>query len=197
MARDTGQDLGPLEIAICGDLTEHESDIWEKLLAVPLGGECVLYFNSPGGSAYAALSLASLIVLRGISATGVVVGECSSAAIWPLAACRRRIVTAHSVLLFHPLKWESGEHVDISEAAEWARHFAHLERDMDGMLARLLGVAHEKLIAWMKPGRYVSGQEFAEAGLAELAELAPRHDLIPALPLMPPAAVARRKTRKP
>jgi ATP-dependent protease ClpP protease subunit len=196
MARDTAQELGPLEIAICGDLTEHESDIWEKLLAVPLGGECVLYFNSPGGSAYAALSLASLIVLRGISATGVVVGECSSAAIWPLAACRRRIVTAHSVLLFHPLKWESGEHVDISEAAEWARHFAHLERDMDGMLARLLGVAHEKLIAWMKPGRYVSGQEFAEAGLAELAELAPRHDLIPALPSLPPAVVAKRKARK-
>ena len=108
---------------------------------MPPGGECVLYFNSPGGSAYAALSLASLIVLRGMNATGVVLGECSSAAIWPLAACRRRIVTAHSVLLFHPLKWESGEHVDIDEAAEWARHFAFLEQDMDAVLARLLGIA--------------------------------------------------------
>src|SRR4030095_11857763 len=42
----------PLEIAVSGDLTEHEGKICEKLLAVPLGGECVLYFNSPGGSAY-------------------------------------------------------------------------------------------------------------------------------------------------
>src|ERR1043165_2028692 len=75
----------PIEIAICGDLSEHESDICEKLLAVSPGGECTLYFNSPGGSAYAALSLASLIVLRGMNVTGVVLGECSSAAIWPLA----------------------------------------------------------------------------------------------------------------
>ena len=154
-----------------GDLSEHESDIYERLLAVPPGGECTLYFNSPGGSAYAALSLASLIVLRGMNVTGVVLAECSSAAIWPLAACRRRIVTAHSVLLFHPLKWESGEHVAIDEAAEWARHFAHLEQDMDAVLARLFGISTEKLAAWMKPGRYVSGHELAAAGLAELVDL--------------------------
>ena len=189
---ETGHDQPPLEIAISGDLTEHEGEICEKLLAVPLGGECVLYFNSPGGSAYAALSLASLIVLRGMNVTGVVLAECSSAAIWPLAACRRRVVTAHSVLLFHPLKWESGEHVAIDEAAEWARHFAHLEKDMDTMLAKLLGITPEKLAVWMKPGRYVSGREFAEAGLAELAELTPRQDLIP----VPQEGVARKKPKK-
>lgn len=183
-------DDAPLEIAICGDLTEHEPDISEKLLDVPLGGECVLYFNSPGGSAYAALSLASLIVLRGLNATGVVLAECSSAAIWPLAACRRRIVTAHSVLLFHPLKWESGEHVDLAEAAEWARHFALLEQDMDAVLARLLGVSPEKLAPWLKPGRYVSGTELAAAGLAELVELAPRDDLA-----VRPAAGRKRKSK--
>jgi ATP-dependent Clp protease, protease subunit len=188
---DAAADQGPLEIAICGDLTEHENDICEKILAVPPGGECVLYFNSPGGSAYAALSLASLLVLRGMNATGVVLGECSSAAIWPLAACRRRIVTAHSVLLFHPLKWESGEHVAIDEAAEWARHFAHLEQDMDGVLARLLGISPERLAAWMKPGRYVSGHELAQAGLAEIIELAPRTDIGPRT-----APAAKRKPKK-
>lgn len=185
-----GDDEGPLEIAIVGDLTEHEGELYERLLAVPPGGECTLYFNSPGGSAYAALSLASLLVLRGMQATGVVLGECSSAAIWPLAACRRRIVTAHSVLLFHPLKWESGEHVSIDEAAEWARHFAHLEQDMDRMLARLWGVAPEVLHHWMKPGRYVSGQELAAAGLAELVELAPQASLLP-------PSTARRRPRRP
>src|SRR5262245_62216748 len=170
---------GPLEIAISGDLSEHENDIYERLLSVAPGGECTLYFNSPGGSAYAALALASLIVLRGMNATGVVLAECSAAAIWPFAACRRRIVTAHSVLLFHPLKWESGEHVAIDEAAEWARHFAHLEQDMDAVLARLLGIGTDKLAAWMKPGRYVSGHELAAAGLAELVELAPKIQVIP------------------
>jgi ATP-dependent Clp protease protease subunit len=170
---------GPLEIAISGDLSEHEADIYERLLAVPPGGECTLYFNSPGGSAYAALALASLIVLRGMNVTGVVLAECSSAAIWPLAACRRRIVTAHSVLLFHPLKWESGEHVAIDEAAEWARHFALLEKDMDEVLARLLGIEVVKLAEWMKPGRYVSGKEMAEAGLAELVDLMPQIRMLP------------------
>src|SRR5262245_52007031 len=188
-AAESSHEQPPLEIAISGDLTEREGDICEKLLAVPLGGECVLYFNSPGGSAYAALSLASLIVLRGMNVTGVVLGECSSAAIWPLAACKRRIVTAHSVLLFHPLKWESGEHVAIDEAAEWARHFAHLEQDMDAVLARLLNMPAEKLAAWMKPGRYVSGHELAAAGLAELVDLVPQV-------LMPPQPGTSGKRRR-
>jgi ATP-dependent Clp protease protease subunit len=173
------QPEGPIEIAISGDLSEHENDIYERLLSVSPGGECTLYFNSPGGSAYAALALASLIVLRGMNVTGVVLAECSSAAIWPFAACRRRIVTAHSVLLFHPLKWESGEHVAIDEAAEWARHFAFLEQDMDAVLARLFGAAPDKIAAWMKPGRYVSGHELAAAGLAELVDLAPQIQVAP------------------
>jgi ATP-dependent Clp protease, protease subunit len=181
----------PIEIAITGDLSEHEHDICEKLLAVAPGGECTLYFNSPGGSAYAALSLASLIVLRGLNATGVVLAECSSAAIWPFAACRRRIVTAHSVLLFHPLKWESGEHVSIDEAAEWARHFAFLETDMDAVLARLLNMPTDKLAAWMKPGRYVSGHEMAQAGLAEIVDLAPRPMIVPS-----GASGGRKKTKR-
>src|SRR5262245_27256081 len=191
MTRDNHPE-SPLEIAISGDLSEHEHDIYEKLLAVSPGGECTLYFNSPGGSAYAALSLASLIVLRGMNVTGVVLGECSSAAIWPLAACRRRVVTAHSVLLFHPLKWESGEHVAIDEAAEWARHFAHLEKDMDTMLAKLLEITPEKLAVWMKPGRYVSGREFAEAGLVELVDRVPRQDVIP----VSPEGTAKRKLKR-
>lgn len=185
---DDSEPESPLEIAICGDLSEHESDIYERLLAVSPGGQCTLYFNSPGGSAYAALSLASLIVLRGMNATGVVLAECSSAAIWPLAACRRRIVTAHSVLLFHPLKWESGEHVAIDEAAEWARHFAHLEQDMDAVLARLLGIDPQRLAAWMKPGRYVTGHEMAAAGLAEIVDLAPQ--------IQPPAKADESGKRK-
>ena len=184
-------DEDPLpEIALVGELTQHENDLCDKLLSVPPGGPCILYFNSPGGSAYAALSLASMIAIRGLAATGVVTGECSSAAIWPLAACRRRLVTAHSVLLFHPMKWESEEHVGIAEASEWARHFGQLERDMDALLARLLGTELSKLADWLRPGRYVSGPEFAAAGLAELVEL----QAIPQI-FAPPAAKRSRKSR--
>lgn len=170
---------GPPEIFVHGDLTENEGDICDNLLSVPPGGECVLYFNSPGGSSYVALSMLSLITLRGLRATGIVTGECSSAALWPLAACQRRLVTAHSVLLFHPMKWESEEHVGIAEASEWARHFIHLEEELDNVLARFFGVPAEQLLPWIRPGRYVTGREFAAAGLAELIELTPLPELLP------------------
>jgi len=162
---------GPPEILLVGDLTENEHDVSEKLLSVEPGGECVLYFNSLGGSPYSAISLTSLVVLRDLRATGVVLGECSPAALWPFAACRRRLVTRYSVLLFHPMKWQSEENVGISEAAEWARHFGQLESDMDAWLAELLGGPVETIRGWIKSSRYVTGRELAEAGLAEPVEL--------------------------
>ena len=61
----------------------------------------------------------------------------------------------------------------VDEAAEWARHFAQLEGDMDAMLAKLLDVPAEKIGHWIQAGHYVSGRELAEAGLAELVELQP------------------------
>ncbi len=165
------QHEGPVEIALVGDLSENEPDLCEKLLSVEPGGECILYIDSLGGSPYCAIALMSLILLRGLRATAVVAGECSSAALWPFAACRRRLVTRCSVLLFHPMKWQSEENVDLGEAAEWARHFGELEIDMDRLLAQLLGVPDETIKQWVRPGRYLTGSEVAEAGIAEMIEL--------------------------
>ncbi len=164
---------GPVEIPLVGDLTENQAELCEKLLGVEPGGQCVLYFDSLGGSPYCAMALTSLIVLRDLQATGVVAGECSSAALWPFAACRRRLVTPFSVLLFHPMKWQSEENVGLEEASEWARHFGLLEADMDLLLAKLLGAPPDKIQQWVRAGRYVSGTEMAEAGLAELVEMKP------------------------
>ncbi|MBX3433870.1 MAG: ATP-dependent Clp protease proteolytic subunit [Pirellulales bacterium] len=156
------------EIAIVGDLTENESELTERILDVEPGGECLIYFDSPGGSPYCAMSLMTLIRLRGLQATGIVTGECSSAALWPYAACKRRLVTPCSVMLFHPMRWQSEENVGLAEAAEWARHFGSLEKEMDKLLADLFGASYESVDQWINPGRYVSGPELAEAGLAEM-----------------------------
>src|SRR6185369_6113050 len=168
---DNHEHEGPLEIALVGDLTDNECDLTEKLLGVEPGGQCTLYIDSPGGSPYAGMSLMSLIVLRGLRLTGIVTGECSSAALWPFAACSRRLVTPYSVLLFHPMKWQSEEHVGLAEAAEWARHFGHLEQEMDSLLGELFGLPAAEIEKWISPGRYVSGRELADAGLAELIDL--------------------------
>ncbi|HTQ40864.1 MAG TPA: ATP-dependent Clp protease proteolytic subunit [Pirellulales bacterium] len=167
---DEAQSEGPLEIALVGDLTESEAELTDKLLSVEPGGECTLYIDSPGGSPYCAMSLTALIILRGLRVTGIVTGECSSAALWPFAACRRRMVTPYSVLLFHPMKWQSEEHVGLHEASEWARHFAQLETDMDRFLATLFGPTKGDIQQWIMSHRYVSGSELAAAGLAELID---------------------------
>lgn len=171
MAEDAIQE-GPVEIAVIGDLTDHESDITEKLLGVEPGGECLMYIDSPGGSPYTSLSLMSIMKLRGLKVTGIVTGECSSAMLWPFAACERRLVTPFSVLLFHPMKWQSEEHVGLGEAAEWARHFGHLEEEMDELLAKLFGMPRGHLDKWIHPGRYITGQELVSEGLAEMVEIA-------------------------
>jgi ATP-dependent protease ClpP protease subunit len=173
MANSDRDQEGPLEIAVTGDLTENQGDLCEKLLSVEPGGECILYFDSLGGSPYCGIALVSLIKLRGLQATGIVAGECSSAALWPFAACQRRFVTPLSVLLFHNMKWQSEENVGLLEAAEWARHFRQMEKDMDVLLIELFGAAAEKIVEWTEAGRYVSGPELAATGLAELVELKP------------------------
>ena len=170
--RESDQE-GPMEIALVGDLTESETEICDKLLEVEPGGQCTLYFDSPGGSPYSGLAVMSLILMRGLRARGVVAGECSSAALWPLAACSPRLVTPLSVLLFHRPKWQSEENVGPAEASQWARHFTRLEDDMDAMLAKLLGLPLDTIRAWSVEGRYVSGPELAEAGAARLVDLEP------------------------
>ncbi len=174
------EEQGPLEIAIVGDLTDNESDLTERILGIEPGGECTIYFDSPGGSPYCAMSLVTLLRLRDIQATAVVTGECSSAALWPFATCRRRLVTPYSVFLFHPMKWQSEEHIGIREAAEWSRHFADLEREMDVLLCDLFGTAEELIADWIRTHRYVTGREMAEAGLAELVALEPLAQPAPA-----------------
>lgn len=191
--RDDENDA-PIEIALVGDLTDNEADLTDRLLSVPPNGECTLFIDSPGGSPYCAIALTTLIRLRGIRATGVVTGECSSATLWPFAACKRRFVTPYSVLLFHPMKWQSEEHVGLQEAAEWARHFGALEKDMDQLLAELLGLDSKVLDKWINPGRYVSGREFAEAGLAQMVTLTSGPLLPP--PLSEPTGGNGRRTAK-
>jgi len=164
---------GPLELAIVGDLTDNEAELTDRLLGVEPGAECTIYFDSPGGSPYCGMSLVTLLRLRGIRATAVVTGECSSAALWPFAACERRLVTPFSVFLFHPMKWQSEEHIGIREAAEWSRHFAELEQEMDVLLCELFGRSADQINEWSRTHRYVTGREMVAAGLAELIDLKP------------------------
>ena len=159
------------ELVVADDLNEKSGELIEKLVDVPRRSAGTLWFDSPGGSVYSGLAVASVIRLRGLRPTGVVAGECSSAALMPLAACPRRVVTPHCTLLFHPIRWTGEEDMRMEDAAEWARHFADLEKNLDAMLARMFGCDPALLREWTRPGRFVSGEEMVAAGLAEMATL--------------------------
>jgi len=161
----------PWEVAIAGDLTDKQNDLLDRLLELPHGSRGTIYFDSCGGSAYVGISLAGIIRLRGLRAAGVVLGECSSAALLPFAACTLRFVTPHSYLFFHPVRWSSEENVRIEEAAEWTRHFGVLEDEMDRLLAKLFDMPLETINSWTRPGRFLSGTEIAKAGLARMVDL--------------------------
>ncbi len=165
------QQSEPWEIIISGDLTEQGNELLEKLVEVPFGSAGTIFFDSGGGSAYAGLALAAVIRLRGLQATGVVAGECSSAAIIPFAACVKRVVTPQATLLFHPVRWQSDEDMQLEQAAEWARHFQVLEHNMDELLSKFFGIPVERITRWSRPGRFLTGTEFAAEGLATLVDL--------------------------
>lgn len=159
---------GPWELCITGDLSDRQPDLIGRLTEVPVRSRGIIYFDSCGGSVYAGLALATLIRTRELKATAVVLSECSSAALMPFAACTKRLVTPLSTLLFHPMRWQSEEDVRLEEATEWARHFKQLEGDLDDLLVKLFPVDAERLQEWTRPGRFLSGAELVEAGLAEM-----------------------------
>jgi ATP-dependent protease ClpP protease subunit len=159
------------EIVLSGELIEKSTELAEKLASVPKRSRGIIWFDSGGGSVYVGLALASMIRLRGLDAAGIVAGECSSAALLPFAACPRRFVTPHSTLLFHPIRWQSDEHVRLEEAAEWARHFKFVEQDLDQLVSRMFDFKLDRLSEWTRPGRFVTGPEMVEAGLAKMVDL--------------------------
>jgi ATP-dependent protease ClpP protease subunit len=158
------------EVLIAGDLTDKQNDLLQELVDVPARSRGTVYFDSCGGSAYTGISLAALMRVRGLRVTGVVLGECSSAALLPFAACERRFVTPQSTLLFHPIRWSSEENITLEEAAEWARHFKAMEADYDKLLSGLLGITSERMRQWTRPGRFVTGPELAAEKAAVLFE---------------------------
>ena len=159
------------EIAVVGEVyDEVVADVIRDLLEVPEGGDATIYIDSSGGSVYSAMAIATLIRLRKIRATGMVLSECSSAAILIFAACQRRFCTPRSVFLFHRVKWRSEKDMRREEAVNWAQHFQWLEIEIDRYQASLFGKGEERIHEWIEQGRFVLGTELAEHGLAEIVD---------------------------
>lgn len=161
----------PLEFALIGDVDDWERDVIREILDAKPRRECVFYIDSMGGSVYGALAVTTLMRRRDLQCTGIVLGECSSASLLIFAACQKRLVTRYSTLLFHRMRWQSDKRVEAREATLWSRHFENMEREMDDLQIRLFAGAEQQVRAWTEKGEYVTGQQIAGAGLAELFEI--------------------------
>ena len=161
----------PVEIALVGEVDDWENDVLKELLPLRPQRECTFYIDSMGGSVYGALAITTLIRQRKLLCTGIVLGECSSAAILVFAACQKRLVTRYSTLLFHGMRWQSDKRVGSQEAFSWAKHFEEMEQEIDQLQVRLFGTAEAKVREWTAKGEYITGLQLVEAGLAELFEI--------------------------
>ncbi|HMP04518.1 MAG TPA: ATP-dependent Clp protease proteolytic subunit [Gemmatales bacterium] len=159
------------ELTLVGDVDQWEEDVVKALAELPERGEIVLYIDSSGGSVYGALAIVTMLRLKRLRATVVVLGECSSAALLIFGAARRRLVTPFSTLLFHRMRWQSEKHIDVGDARQWAQHFEQLESDLQRLQRALFGKAEPLVQEWTAAGRYLTGVEIAAAGLAELIHL--------------------------
>lgn len=160
-----------LEIALVGDVDSWENDVVKELMELRPKRECTFYIDSLGGSVYGALAVTTLIRMRDLHCTGVVLGECSSASLLVFAACKKRLVTRYSTLLFHRMRWESEKRIPAFEASRWAKHFETLEHEIDALQARLFGSGEKQISAWIEKGEYITGPQLVDAGLAELVEI--------------------------
>jgi ATP-dependent protease ClpP protease subunit len=160
-----------LEIPVIGEVDDWEGEVVKSLLEVPPGGECIFYIDSAGGSVYGAVAVLTLLRYRNLTATAIVIGECSSAALLLFAGCRRRLVTPYSVFFFHRMRWQSEKRVGSEEAFLWAKHFEELEKDIDTLQVRLFGTAEEQVRTWTRGSHYLTGAQLVAAGLAEMIEI--------------------------
>ena len=126
------------------------------------------YVDSAGGSVYSALSIVTMVRLRRLKVWVVVLGECSSAALLVFGVAKRRFVTPLSTLLFHRTRSESDKLIDATAARHWASHFVKLEEDLNAFQAHLFGGSEKLVMQWTEEGRFVTGKEVVEAGLAEM-----------------------------
>lgn len=161
------------EFSLIGDVDDWEGDIINDLLELKPGSECAFYIDSAGGSVYGAMAVLSLMRLRKLKVTSYVLGECSSATVLIFAASHKRFVTPYSTLLFHRMRWESDKRVDSVEARHWASHFEELEQELLDLEVKLFGnLSKDHIRTWINEGRFLTGKQVAEAGIAELVELA-------------------------
>ena len=188
-------------ISIVDDVEKNEKEVLETLLKLPDGASCRIYINSGGGSVYSGLGIATLIEMKRLRATAIVLADCSSSALLIFASCSERLVAPHASFLFHPMQWASDERSRLTGATGWAREFKRIDVVCSDWLCSRLKISKKVYQSWVKQEIYVTAKEMAELGIASYAPWVEHPDLAheePSRALRPKTAklhVVRSKAR--
>lgn len=162
------------DIVIVDDLEKCEKDVLEALAQMPDHSACRFIINSGGGSVYAGMGISTLIEMKHLRATAVVLADCSSSALLIFATCPERLVAPHASFLFHPMQWSSEERSRLPGALGWAKEFKRIESECAEWLLGHLDLPRTTLMRWVQRETYVTATELVEMGLASyIPELVP------------------------
>lgn len=174
MARRT--DKKSTDIVIVDDLEKCEKDVLDALVQIPDGSACRFIINSGGGSVYSGLGISTLIEMKRLKATAVVLADCSSSSVLIFSTCQERLVAPHASFLFHPMQWSSEERSRLHGALGWAKEFKRIEESCADWICSHLGITSTLLLRWVKRETYVTAKQLVDLGLASYIpdmELAP------------------------
>ena len=118
---------GPATMTFYGDIVATESwpedrapqQIADFLASLTQGQQINLYFNSPGGDAYAGVAMHSILSRWQGRKVAYVDAIAASAATMPLMACDEIHLAAGAEIMIHdPWAWTAGNAAELREAAD-------------------------------------------------------------------------------
>lgn len=125
-----------------------------------------LIINSPGGHIIHAFAMYDALKGAPFRTTGIVVGECCSAATIVLQACHNRLMSPNSTFMIHVgTSFIGAKH--HNEAVTDMKEIDRMSRAADELVAKRAGIPLKKYRKLQIFGRYFTAQEAVEYNFAD------------------------------
>lgn len=133
------------------------------------GEDITIRFNSPGGNVMVGLALYNLVKSHKGKVTGVIDGECSSAATLIFCACRERITSSNGLMLIHGVStFAEGKKEQFEKYVE---QMETIENQIIEIYKQTIGSEKEKqILKLMEEERYINADEMLALGFAQKKE---------------------------
>lgn len=149
--------------------TLYEWNSLPEFLKEHSGENVTIRFNSPGGNVMTGLALYNLVKSHKGKVTGIIDGECSSAATLIFCGCKERITSSNGLMLIHGVStFAEGKKENFEKYIE---QIEMIENQIVNIYKQTIGEDKEKqILKLMQEERYINSDEMVELGFAEKKE---------------------------